>query len=79
MEKWDKLFSILDKDDIDEYKTFQNNTYKEYYNEKAAKERLETYFNYAKKYNKNYFCHSFNNMLNINYISNIKGCKNLLS
>ena len=79
MDKWDTLFSILDKKDIDEYKVFQNNTYKEYYDEIIAKERLEINFNYAKKYNKHFYCHSFNDMLNLNYITNIKGCKNLFS
>ena len=64
MDKWDKLFSILDKKDIDEYKAFQNNTYNEYYDEKIAKERLEINFNYAKKYNKHFYCHSFNDMIN---------------
>jgi hypothetical protein len=79
IDKWDKFFSILNKNDNDEYKAFQKSTYKEYYNEEIAKERLETNFNHAKKYNKYFCCHSFNNMLNLNYISNFKWCENILS
>lgn len=74
MDKWDKLLSILEKDDIDEYAKFQENTYKEYYDEKEAKDRLESNFHNAKKFNKNFFCHSFKDMINLNYITNIKEC-----
>lgn len=74
MDKWEKLLSILEKDDIEEYAKFQENTYKEYYDEKTAKERLEYNFHNAKKFNKNFFCHSFKDMINLNYITNIKEC-----
>ena len=79
IDKLDKFFSILNRNDNEQYNAFQKSTYKEYYDEEIAKERLETNFNYAKRYNKYFCCHSFNDMLNLNYISNFKGCENILS
>ena len=74
--KWDKLFSILDKDDPIAYKKLQEYTYEKYYDEEKARERLESNYNFGKKYNKYFCCHTFNDMLNLTYLNNIKGCKN---
>ena len=74
--KWDKLFSILDKDDPIAYKKLQDYTYEKYYDEEKARERLESNYNFGKKYNKYFCCHTFNDMLNLTYLNNIKGCKN---
>ena len=40
--KWDRLFSILDKDDPIAYKKLQDYTYEKYYDEEKARERLES-------------------------------------
>ena len=40
--KWDRLFSVLDKDDIIAYKKLQNYTYEKYY-EEHKEERKEYY------------------------------------
>ena len=74
--KWDRLFSILDKDDPIAYKKLQEYTYEKYYDEEKARERLESNYNFGKKYNKYFCCHTFNDMLNLTYLNNIKGCKN---
>ena len=74
--KWDKLFSILDKDDPIAYKKLQEYTYEKYYDEEKARERLESNYNFGKKYNKYFCCHTFNDMLNLTYLNNIQGCKN---
>ena len=74
--KWDRLFSILDKDDPISYKKLQNYTYEKYYDEEKARERLESNYNFGKVYNKNFCCHNFNDLTNLTYVHNIKGCKN---
>ena len=77
IEKWEKLFSVLENNDPHEYKIFQDYTYKEYYNEKIAIERLQMDFNLSKGFNKYFCCHSFNNMLKFDYIKNITVCQNI--
>jgi glycosyltransferase involved in cell wall biosynthesis len=72
--KWDRLFTILDKDDPVAYKKLQEYTYEKYYDEEKARERLESNFNFVKSFNKVYGCHTFNNMINLSYIENIKDC-----
>ena len=74
--KWDRLFSILDKDDPVAYKKLQNYTYERYYDEEKAKERLESNYNFGKSYNKYFCCHTFNDLVNLTYILHIKGCHN---
>ena len=74
--KWDRLFSVLDKDDIIAYKKLQNYTYEKYYDEEKARERLESNYNFGKHYNKYFCCHSFNDLLNLTYLHHIKGCDN---
>ena len=74
--KWDRLFSILDKDDPVYYKKLQNYTYEKYYDEEKARERLESNYNFGKVYNKNFCCHNFNDLTNLTYVHHIKGCKN---
>jgi len=76
LDKWDKLFSVLDKNKEDEYTKFQESTYKDYYNENKAKENLESDYNYGKEFNKFFKCHTFNNLINLDYINNIKDCQN---
>ena len=75
-DKWEKLFSLLDKNNTEELQKFQNETYNPYYNEKKAKEILYLEFKSGIEYNKFFSCHSFNNMININYLNNISPCKN---
>lgn len=75
MNKWDRLFTILDKDDPVAYKKLQEYTYEKYYNEEKARERLESNFNFVKSINKVFGCHKFNDIINMTYIENIKDCK----
>ena len=75
MDEWEKLFSILEKNNFDEFRQFQKETYKPYYNETIAKEKLESDYKNGIEYNKFFACHSFNNLMNLNYINNIKRCK----
>ena len=72
--KWDRLFTILDKDDPVAYKKLQEYTYEKYYDEEKARERLESNFNFVKSFNKVYGCHKFNDMINMTYIEKIKDC-----
>jgi len=75
--KWDRLFSILDKDDPIAYEKLQNYTFERYYDEEKARERLESNYNFGKWYNKYFCCHTFNDLINSTYIKHIKGCHNI--
>ena len=72
--KWDRLFSILDKDDTVAYKKLQEYTYEKYYDEEKAKDRLESNYNFGKNYSQEFSCHSFNDIINPKYIRDIKSC-----
>ena len=75
IEKFKKIFNILlEKNNTEEYKRFQNNTYKGYYFHNSAKERLELDYKYAQKFNTFFQCHSFNDMIRNDFIDNIRGC-----
>lgn len=76
LNKWDRLFNILDKDDPVAYKKLQEYTYEKYYDEEKARERLESNFNLVKSFNKVFKCHKFNDIINMTYIEKIKDCKN---
>ena len=75
--KWEKLFSVLRKNNPNDYKAFQKYTYKNYYHEKNAYERLKLDFHNSKEFNKYFCCHSFNNMNKLDYITNLENCKNI--
>jgi hypothetical protein len=75
--KWDRLFSVLDKDDPIAYQKLQNYTLERYYDEEKARERLESNYNFGKRYNKYFCCHTFNDLLNSTYIKHIHGCHNI--
>lgn len=77
MDKWENLFTILDKNDSQKLKQFQINSYKDYYNEKKARERLKSDYKYDKEFNRFICCHSFNNMIKLYYLNNIKECKSV--
>ena len=73
--KWTQLFDVLINNDIEGYKKLQESTFdKKYYDEEKAREHLESNWNQGKIFNKYFCCHDFNDMLNITYINNIKGC-----
>ena len=75
--KWTQLFDVLINNDIEGYKKLQESTFdKKYYDEEKARVHLESNRNQGKIFNKYFCCHDFNDMLNITYINNIKGCKN---
>ena len=75
--KWTQLFDVLINNDIEGYKKLQESTFdKKYYDEEKARDHLESNWNQGKIFNKYFCCHDFNDMLNITYINNIKGCKN---
>ena len=73
---WEKLFYSLDKGES-EYKKFQKEIEDKYYNEEEAREHVLAHFNNALRYNKHFRCHTFENMLNMKYIKNIKNCTNV--
>ena len=73
--KWTQLFDVLINNDIEGYKKLQESTFdKKYYDEEKARDHLESNWNQGKIFNKYFCCHDFNDMLNITYINNIKGC-----
>ena len=75
--KWTKLFEVLINNDTEGYKKLQEYTFdKKYYDEDSAREHLESNWKRGQIFNKYFCCHDFNDMLNITYINNIKGCKN---
>ena len=76
--KFKKLLNlILNRTNTEEYRKFQNDTYRGYYFHNIAKERLELDYKYAQKFNNFFLCHSFNDMERMDFIKNIPGCKNL--
>ena len=75
--KWTQLFDVLINNDTEGYKKLQESTFdKKYYDEESARDHLESNWNQGKIFNKYFCCHDFNDMLNISYINNIKGCNN---
>ena len=73
--KWDRLFSILNKNDLIAYQKIQNYTFEKYYNEKKAKERLESNFRFAIKYNKKFECYKFKDIIDPESIKKITECR----
>ena len=53
-----------------------NEPYKKYYDDESARSHLEYSWKKGQMFNRYFCCHDFNDMLNITYINNIKGCKN---
>ena len=74
IDKWDRLLTVLLKDDPFEFKKLQDYTFDKYYDEEKARDHLESNWNMGKKYNKYFCCHDFKDMLNLDYINNIKEC-----
>ena len=74
IDKWDRLFTVLLKDDPVEFKKLQDFTFEKYYDEEKARDHLESNWNMGKIYNRYFCCHDFKDMLNFDYINNIKGC-----
>jgi len=73
---WGRLFDSLDKG-VEEYRKLQKEIEDKYYHEQAAKEHVTSHFKFAQMYNKHFRCHTFENMLNMTYVKNIKECKNV--
>ena len=73
---WERLFDSLDKG-VEEYRKLQKEIDDKYYNEAIAKEHVSIHYKFALFYNKHLRCHTFENMLNMAYIKNIKECKNV--
>ena len=72
---WENLFNSL-INGTEDYKKFQNEVEKEYYNEKLAKEHIEKHYKYGQKFNKRFSCHTFENFTNLSYINSIGLCQN---
>ena len=70
---WEELFNSLDKGKK-EFRKFQKKIDNLYYNEKEAKEHVLMHFNSALKFNKDFRCHRFEDMLNMDYIKSINNC-----
>ena len=73
---WGRLFDSLDKG-VEEYRKLQKEIEDKYYHEQVAKEHVTNHFKFAQMYNKHFRCHTFENMMNMTYIKNIKECKNV--
>ena len=73
---WERLFDSLDKG-VEEYRKLQKEIEDKYYREQPAKDHVSTHYRFARMYNKHFRCHTFENMLNMTYIKNIKECKNV--
>ena len=77
VDKWDRLFMVLLKNDSIEYKKLQDYTFERYYDEEKARDHLEYNWNKGRIYNKVLCCHDFNDMLNLSYIKKISNCPDL--
>ena len=76
IDKWARLFEVLVNNDMDGFKKLQEYTFeKKYYDDESAREHLEYNWLKGQEYNPYFCCHNFEDMLNITYINNIKGCK----
>ena len=75
LERWDRLFTVLIENDTEGFKKLQEYSYERYYDEELARDHLESNWKVGQIYNRYFCCHNFNDMLNITYINNIKGCK----
>ena len=71
---WEKLFDSLKNR---KFRDFQKEIEEKFYDEQIAREHVLMHFNSALKFNKYFRCHTFENMLNIKYIKNIKNCTNV--
>ena len=73
---WERLFNTLDKG-VEEYRKLQKEIDDKYYNEEIAYKHIYNHFKFALMYNKHFRCHSFENMVNMTYIKNLKECQNV--
>ena len=71
---WGRLIDSLLSNDREDYRRFQDEIEKKFYNEARAREHLESHFNILLKHEKNLTCHSFDNFTDINYLKNIQTC-----
>ena len=74
VELWGKLCDSLLNSDKEEYRKLQREIENKYYNEKRARQHLESHFNILLKYNFNLSCHSFESFTNMTYLKNISKC-----
>lgn len=74
VELWGKLCDSLMSKDREDYRKFQREIENKYYNEKKAREHLESQFNIFLKRNVNLSCYRFDDFLDVNYLKNIKPC-----
>ena len=74
MEIWERLCDSLLSSDRNEFKKLQYDIEKKYYNETKAREHLESQFNILIRQHINLTCLKFDNLLNVNYLKNIKPC-----
>ena len=74
VERWDRLFTVLINNDTEGFKKLQDYSYERYYDEELARDHLESNWKVGQIYNRYFCCHNFNDMLNLTYINNIRGC-----
>ena len=70
---WEKLFKSL-INGTEEYKKFQDEVEKKYYNEKLAKEHIQKHYKYGQQFNEQYSCHNFEDFTKLSYINTIDNC-----
>ena len=71
---WGRLCDSLLSSDREDYRKLQREMENKYYNEKKAREHLESQYNILLKQKLNLTCHSFDNFTDINYLRHIKKC-----
>ena len=75
VEIWEKLFKSLLSENGDDYKKLQEEIEQKYYNEENAKLNIQKYYNdLLRIYNNTLYCHSLDNITDINYLKNIVNC-----
>ena len=74
LERWERLFTVLINNDTEGFKKLQDYSYERYYDEELARDHLESNWKVGQIYNRYFCCHNFNDMLNLTYINNIRGC-----
>ena len=71
---WGRLIDSLLSNNRENYRIFQEEIEKRFYNDTRAREHLESHFNILLKHEINLTCHSFDNFTDINYLKNIQTC-----
>ena len=73
LEMWEKLFDVLNQGE-EQYREFQREVQKKFYNEERARAHIEKHFRDVKRYNSNLSCFTVENFSNPYLVSQLKTC-----